>query len=461
LPALVLCAGLSVAGWTCSVAAEPERQAVSKTAPRLALVIGNANYKTLPKLRNPANDARVIAAQLRQTGFEVTEAADLDLPAMKRQVESFATEIEKRGRETVSVVYYAGHGFEQGSVNYIVPVSADLKKRADMRSQAVAVAQIAERLAAARNQLNILVLDACRDNPFAESQTSATTGLVPMGAIYGVFIASSTASGKAALDGDDDNSPYTAALSEAIAAPGEKLEDVFKRVRRKVRIVTNERQIPWESTSLEFDFYFLPPAPPPTPAQQLLAAAKETGSRSLYALLAERFPDSPEAQEAAQIVKPEPQQANAAPAPAQSPAVAVLARARQLNTVEGYDLVVALFPTTPQADEAKAEAARLREVTALDSAGPTLEGRELVSGLQTQLMRLSCAANLNSGQFDGATIQGLRQASLLTDDRFLWYRSTMAALRALQRVGTREGCAANKLSAVPQCLRVNNEDFCR
>jgi hypothetical protein len=139
----------------------------------------------------------------------------------------------------------------------------------------------------------------------------------------------------------------------------------------------------------------------------------------------------------------------------------VLERAKQVNAPEAYDLVVSLFPGTGEADIARAEAARLREVFALDSAGPTLEGRLLIQKIQEQLTRLACAQGLSDGAFDSATVQGLRQASLLTDDRYLWYRPTMAALRALRKVDTKEGCAAHQLAAGPRCLRINDEDFCR
>lgn len=106
-------------------------------------------------------------------------------------------------------------------------------------------------------------------------------------------------------------------------------------------------------------------------------------------------------------------------------------------------------------------AAKLREVFALESAGPTYEGREQVQQIQGQLTRLACAANLQSSAFDAATIQALRRASLLTDDRYLWHRPTMAALRALKKIDARDGCAGLKIAAAPRCLRVNNEDFCQ
>ncbi len=453
LPGLIgLCSGLAAA----------ERKAVAASAPRLALVIGNANYSRLGTLGNPGRDAQLMAEKLRQLGFEVTAVTDRDLKSMTSDVEEFSRKVRERGPQTVAVLYYAGHGIENDSVNYIVPVNADIKKRADIASQSLSVKRIADRLSAAGNQLNILIIDACRDNPFPQGVASAdTVGLVPMGAVYGVFIASSTGSGKAASDGDDGHSPYTRALAEAITAPGEKLEDVFKSVRRHVRLTTREQQIPWESTSLELDFYFVPPAPPPSPSAQLLAAAKETGNVALYDLLIERFPASSEAAEARSIAaKLRLASAAGETATASSAAALVLARARQAQTPAAYDLVASLFPDTPEAEEARRAAIRLREITVLDSAGPTYEGHELVEMIQEQLLRLGCMQGERSGVFEASTVQGLRRASLLSDERYLWYRPTMAALRTLKKIATPDGCGRQHLMASPRCLRVNGEDYC-
>ena len=446
-----------------SLAAGDQRKSVPASAARLALVIGNANYVKLGKLDNPGRDARLMAEKLQQLGFDVTEVADRDLKSMTSDVEDFARKIKARGPETVSVLYYAGHGLENDSINYLVPVGADIKKRADVAPQSLSVKRIADRLSSAGNQLNILIIDACRDNPFPPGMAPATTlGLVPMGAVYGVFIASSTGSGKIALDGDDGHSPYTRALAEAITAPGEKLEDVFKSVRRQVRLSTGEQQIPWESTSVERDFYFVPPPPLPTPAAQLFAAAKETGNAALYDLLIERFPDSPEAAEARPMAaKLRLASGGETSVASASAAGEVLARARQVQTAEGYDLVASLFPNTPEATEARAAASRLREVTVLDSAGPTYEGRELVQMIQEQLLRLDCMTGERNGAFEPATIQGLRRASQLSDEHYLWYRPTMAALRALKKIDVKEGCARQKPIAAPRCLRINEEDFCQ
>jgi uncharacterized caspase-like protein len=471
---MLLIAGLAVpciSGCASGLAAGEQRKIVPESAPRLALVIGNANYVKLGRLNNPGRDARLVAEKLRKVGFEVTEVTDRDLKSMTADVEDFAHRVRSRGPETVSALYYAGHGLENDSINYLVPVNADIRKRADVAAQSLSVKRIADRLSAAGNQLNILIVDACRDDPFpAGVHPAATLGLVPMGAVYGVFIASSTGSGKPAADGEDGHSPYTKALADAIVAPGEKLEDVFKSVRRQVRLATGEQQIPWESTSLELDFYFVPPPPVPTPEQQLFSAARETGDVALYDLLIERFPDSREAAEArpiaaglrrasAQTVLQPPTSDPSASPP--SAASLVLARAKQTQAPEAFDLVASLFPDTPEADEARVAASRLREATVLDSAGPTYEGRELVQLIQEQLQRLDCMAGELNGVFEAATIQGLRRASLLTDERYLWYRPTMAALRALTKIGAADGCGRQKRIAAPRCLRINGEDFCQ
>jgi Caspase domain len=452
---------LAASGGTATLAAGEPRKAVSRSAPRLALVIGNANYAKVGRLANPTQDAGLIADKLKELGFEVTEKADRDLKGLTDDIEDFARRIRERGPETVSLFYYAGHGLESDSVNYLVPVNADIKRKSDVAATSLSVKRVADRLSSAGNQLRILILDACRDNPFPENvASSGIVGLVPMGAVYGEFIASSTGSGNVALDGEDGHSPYTKALAEAMTVSGEKLEDVFKSVRRQVRLVTGEAQIPWESTALDRDFYFVPPLPPPTPAAQLLAAAKETRNVALFDLLIERFPESPEAREATPIIARLRAAEASAPANAPPSAALVLARAREVRTPQAYDLVASLFPDTPEAEEARTAAARLREAIVLDSAGPTYEGRELVQQIQAQLIRLGCIAGEASGGFDAATIQGLRRASLLSDERYLWYRPTMAALRALKKIDAANGCAREKIVAAPRCLRVNTEDFC-
>ncbi|WP_315722556.1 MULTISPECIES: caspase family protein [unclassified Bradyrhizobium] len=450
-------------GLAAGLAAEAPRKTVPASAPRVALVIGNAAYARLRPLENPSKDADLIADRLRKLGFEVTLKANRELKAMSEDVEAFVQAIKQRGPDAVSVLYYAGHGLESDGINYLVPVDAEIKRKADIAGHAVSVKRIADRLSSAGNRVNILILDACRDNPFPEGAATANAllGLAPMGAVYGAFIASATGSGKAAFDGDNGHSPYTLALAQAIGAPGEKLEDVFKSVRRQVRLATAEQQIPWESTSIEADFYFVQPAPPPSPSAQLLAAAIETDNLALFELLVDRFPGSEEAARARSVLQ-QRRAASADRAPANvSTAAEVLTRARKVRTPDAFDLVASLFPDSPEAAEARAAASRLREAAVLDSAGPTFEGRELISRLQDELARLACFGGQPSGMFDAPTVGGLRRASQLTDEHYLWYRPTMAALRALKKIDARDGCSRQKVAASPRCLRINNEDFCQ
>ena len=266
-----------------SFAASEMRKTVQASAPRLALVIGNANYVKLGKLSNPGRDARLMAEKLQQLGFDVTEVADRDLKSMTADVEDFARKVKARGPETVSVLYYAGHGLENDSINYLVPVSADIKKRADVAGQSLSVKRVADRLSAGGNQLNVLIVDACRDNPFPLG-VAPSTGLVPMGAVYGVFIASSTGAGKIAYDGDDGHSPYTRALAEAIVTPGEKLEDVFKSVRRQVRLATGEQQIPWAAAVHPLGKQAHPLTVIPQQLDQIAALAPEGEQRTRMGL---------------------------------------------------------------------------------------------------------------------------------------------------------------------------------
>jgi hypothetical protein len=437
------------------------RDAPAHAAVRPSWVPGPEPHERRNEQGPDPRDARLIADKLKELGFEVTEKVDRDLKGLTDDVEEFARKIRDRGPETVSLFYHAGDGLESDSVNYLVPVNADIKRKSDVAATSLSVKRITDRLAGAGNQLNILILDACRDNPFPESvASSGVIGLVPMGAVYGQFIASSTGAGKAALDGEDGHSPHTKALADSIMVAGEKLEDVFKSVRRQVRLTTGEAQIPWESTALDRDFYFVPPLPPPTPAAQLLAAAKETGNVALFDLLIERFPDSPDVKEATLISAKLRAAEATAPASAPPSAALVLARARETRTPQAYDLVASLFPDTLEAEEARTAAARLREAIVLDSAGPTYEGRELVQLIQAQLARLGCGAGETNGAFDPATIQGLRRASLLSHERYLWYRPTMAALRALKKIDAANGSAREKIVAAPRCLHINTEDFC-
>lgn len=234
---------------------------------RKALVIGNSSYAIGP-LDNPQRDAALMADVLRATGFDVTHRTDLSYRELQRAVVQFGRDLQAGGENTVGMVYYAGHAVQANGDNYLVPIDADIADSLDLEIQTLRVATLMKSLESAGNRLNLVVLDACRNNPFKSISRSAGRGLAKVDAPFGTLLAYSTAPGDVAADGTGRNSPYTAALARAIRTPGLPVEQVFKRVRVAVMEKTGNRQVPWESSSLTGDFFFTPAAP--------LVAAPET-----------------------------------------------------------------------------------------------------------------------------------------------------------------------------------------
>jgi uncharacterized caspase-like protein len=221
---------------------------------RIALVIGNAAYADSP-LANPVNDAKLMASALREQGFEVMQRLDVDQTAMKLAVRDFGNRLKAAPGGAVGLFYYAGHGLQVDGESYLIPVGAPIADEGDVDIFAVGANGILRTLEDARNGLNIVILDACRNNPLARSFRAQVRGLARMDAPQGTLIAYSTGPGKVALDGDGANSPYTEALAQAIGEPGVLVEQMFKRVRIAVLEATLGRQTSWEASSLTTDFY--------------------------------------------------------------------------------------------------------------------------------------------------------------------------------------------------------------
>ncbi len=221
---------------------------------RLALVIGNSKYE-IGALRNPVNDARAMAKKLQSIGFNVMIYTDLSYQDMKKKIREFGDKLtEQKG---VGLFYYAGHGVQVSGENYLIPVDAHIKNYQDIEEQAVNLSRITGEMAYAQNELNIIILDACRNNPFEGMGGSSGKGLAGTSAPSGTFIAYATAPGSVAADGSGKNGLYTQELLKVIDIRGKKIEDIFKMVRRSVYELSNKKQTPWENSSIFDDFYFL------------------------------------------------------------------------------------------------------------------------------------------------------------------------------------------------------------
>jgi hypothetical protein len=226
---------------------------------RLALVIGQSAYKTVPVLPNPGNDARAMTQLLTDSGFEVLSASDLSQNQLREKVSEFAGRIAEKGADTVAMIFYAGHGLQIDGENFLVPVDVDVKRESDIPMQAVRVNDILNTLTSVPSKMRLLLLDACRNNPFPELNKSVGRGLAIVDAKIGApntFMSFSTSPGAEAEDGSGANSPYTTALLEAAKTPNIPVEETFKRVRLAVNKATDGRQTPWDSSSLTEDFRF-------------------------------------------------------------------------------------------------------------------------------------------------------------------------------------------------------------
>jgi hypothetical protein len=222
---------------------------------RVALVIGNSHYQNVTQLPNPANDAKAVAELLNSAGFEVIAATDLDHNQMIQVIQDFSAEIAGRGQNTVAMIYYAGHGVQVAGENYLVPVDARISSEPDLVNGSVRLVDVMATLETIPSRMRIVVLDACRNNPFP-ALNDAGRGLAIVDAPNGSIVGYSTAPGTEALDGNGDHSPYTQAFLREAHEKNLPIEQLFKRVRLDVNNTTEGQQTPWESSSLTSDFYF-------------------------------------------------------------------------------------------------------------------------------------------------------------------------------------------------------------
>jgi hypothetical protein len=267
---------------------QPAPTALQGPEQRVALVIGNANYKNAPQLANPDDDAQSMAQFLNSAGFEVVSATDLTQNDMLRVVQDFSAKVASRGPNTVAMVYYAGHGVQLAGENYLVPVDAKVSSPTELVNNSVRLVDVMSTLETIPSRMRIVILDACRNNPFPEVN-DAGRGLAIVDAPNGSIVGYSTAPGAEALDGTGSHSPYTQAFLNVAREPNVPIEQLFKRVRLQVNQTTSGAQIPWESSSLTSDFTFFGDtavaanrAPVKAPVVQMAANLPSRSTRQAY-----------------------------------------------------------------------------------------------------------------------------------------------------------------------------------
>jgi uncharacterized caspase-like protein len=219
---------------------------------RIALVIGNSAYKDSP-LANPVNDAADMAAALQRVGFEVILRTNVSRPQMRAAVREFG---ESLRRKEVGLFYFAGHGIESRGKNFLIPVGANVASEFELEDEALDTNSVLRAMEEAGNSTNVMILDACRDNPFARSWRSASRGLAQMSAPTGSFIAFATAPGSVAADGTGRNGTFTKHLLASLQQPDLDIDRVFTRVTAAVAQETGRKQVPWKSSSLTGAFSF-------------------------------------------------------------------------------------------------------------------------------------------------------------------------------------------------------------
>lgn len=351
---------------------------------RIALVIGNGGYTSVQPLDNPVSDAKLIADTLKTVGFNVTLLTDATQVELKRAISTFGSDLRAGGPDMVGLFYYAGHGVQSFGANYLLPVDTSLTNAADLDLVALEASAVLRQMASARNRTNIVILDACRNNPFEAIPSLNDNGLAEMKAPTGTYLAYATAPGSVALDGVQRNSPFTSALADEMTNEGLKIEEVFKNVRVKVIEETDGAQTPWDTSSLTNDFVFRPGVqltPEEIEEQQLWRSVERSRDPVQITLFLRSFPDGRHRADARALlsdVLQEELSTGAAPtaepkgAAAPAPEVALPAdreadlieKARQTGLVEDYEAYLAEFPNGVFSELAKFEIGTLQAAAA-------------------------------------------------------------------------------------------------
>jgi hypothetical protein len=283
---------------------------------RVALVVGNSEYKHTPRLENPKNDAVDMAGVLKSLRFDVIEGRDLDKGAMDRKLRDFSHALHNAH---TGLFFYAGHGLQVNGQNYLVPIDAELGTAAAIDFELVPL-DLVQRTMERESSTNILLVDACRDNPLARNLARALgtrsaqigRGFAPVESGEGTLIGFSTQPGNVALDGSGRNSPYAAALLKHITTVGDDLPTVLINVRNDVMQATGRRQVPWEHSAMTARFYFIPPR---TTEQQVelsfWTSVRDSGNSAVIRTYLDRYPNGEFAPIARALIEQREQQLKA------------------------------------------------------------------------------------------------------------------------------------------------------
>lgn len=404
---------------------------------RVALVMGNADYGAIGALRNPVNDGKLMAEALEGIGFETSLLLDASQIGMKRAIATFGRTLRAAGPDAIGLFYFAGHGVQANGRNYVMPVEAAPQDSADLDLVAVEVDWVMRQMESAGNASNIIILDACRNNPFATASRSVGRGLAAIKAPTGTFIAYATAPGAVAEDGGGANSPFTVALAAALPRPGIAIEQTFKHVRLKVVQSSGGRQTPWDSSSLVQDIYLggkaVLEAPKPMAnavETSFWASVQKSEDPARAALFLQLYPDSiyadvaqtrmaelmmrsagkPPAPIVARTPKPAPKPAPT-PVPTALSEADVFEQARQSGSLGDYAAYLARYPDGVFAGLARAEIANLVAApakpvepppeTIIASAPPTTAPPIVAKGLDAPV------SGLTAGWAEGKSLREL------------------------------------------------------
>lgn len=351
----------------------------AQASERIALVIGNSDYGQIAPLENPAHDAELVAQSLEDVGFRVTRLIDSTQADMMRGISTFGRALREADEDATGLFYFAGHGVQSFGSNYLLPVDIVLQDAADLDLVGVDATAVLRQMHSAGNKTNIVILDACRNNPFSDIPEFNESGLAEMRAPAGTFLSYATEPGGVALDGTDGNSPFTRALARHIGEPGLRLEQLFKEVRVDVRDATNGRQTPWDTSSLTVDFMFVeedPLSAEDLAARQYWSSVQETRDPVQLMLFLRAYPDSAYDAEArallqelmAEEIDGDPSPAAVSEGPSETEQAA-FAAAQEKGSITAYEVFLEAFPNGTFSELVEDEIASLREGSSLDPDG--------------------------------------------------------------------------------------------